>query len=142
MNKKQIEFCKKIYNKTNSDYKKTKVMCFLFKGKKLLSYGVNSNKTDPIQTKFGEIYRRKINYNSNIFYLDKRHAEVDCLKKFIENKEMNFSNLTIFILSIHKDGITYRNSKPCPICREFLDSIKIGEICYFMNNRFVSEKII
>ena len=140
MTKRQIEMCKRIYKKHKSTYKKVKMMCFLFNGKNLIDFGINSNDTDPIQTKYGIIYRRKINNKS--YYLDKRHAEIDCLKKYIENKDINMNKLSIFILSLKEDG-TYRCSKPCPVCQEFLNDIGIGEICYVNDyNRIVSEKLI
>ena len=35
-----------------------------------------------------------------------------------------------------------RTSKPCKTCSKFLKEMGIGEICYFDNGKFVSEKLI
>lgn len=134
MTNSQIKLCEKIYNKNKSTYYLT-MMAFLFDGKTLISQGINSDKTDPFQSKF----RKKIILDKN--YLDKRHAEADCLKNIINNKDVKYKNLTLFIISKRKDG-TFRNSKPCPVCRKIINSIGIGEICYIYENRLVSEKIL
>ena len=138
MTKSQLTRCEKIYNKNKSSYHKLTMMAFLFKGNSLLNYGINSNKTDPVQNK----YRVKSGIHMDIEeYLDKVHAEVNCLKPYIENKEINFNNLTLLVISKKADG-TFRNSKPCPVCRKLLESLNIGTICYFYNGRFITEKKI
>jgi deoxycytidylate deaminase len=135
MTKSQIKLCEKIYNNNKSSYSRLTMMAFLFKGKSLISQGINSDKTDPIQNKF----RKQIINNDN--YIDKRHAEVDCLKSFIEDKEIDFKSLTLFVLSKKANG-EYRNSKPCPICRKMIESLGVGEICYIYNGRLINEKLL
>ena len=140
MTKKTLDICNRLYDRTTDEfpYKRTKMMAFLLKGNKIIDYGINSERTDPIQQRFGLLYRQKINYNSKNFYIDKRHAEIDLLKNYLDYN-IDFSKYTILILSKYNDG-TYRDSKPCPICNEFLSRFNIGEICYMHNNKLISEK--
>lgn len=135
MTKRQIERCIKIYDKNKSSYQKLTMMAFLFEGRKLISYGINSEKTDPIQY----MYRKEIIPGNT--YIDKRHAEIDCLKKFINDKNFNGNCMTLFILSKRKDG-TFRDSRPCKICQQLINQLNINEICYIYKGRFVSEKKI
>jgi len=135
LNKTQIKLCEKIYDKNKSSYKKVKMMAFLFKGKKLLNTGINSDKTDPVQSK----YRKHI--IDNDIFIDKRHAEVDCLKSFSNKSDSNLKDLTLWIISKRSDG-TFRDSKPCKVCRQIIDKMKVGEICYYHKGRLVSEKLI
>jgi len=135
MTKAQIKLCERIYDKSDSTYSRLKMMAFLFNGKTLYSQGINAEKTDPFQSKF----RKQVIQNEE--YLDKRHAEADCLKGLADNKDVDPSKMTLFIMSKKKDG-EFRSSKPCPVCRKIIESVGIGEICYVYNNRFVTEKLL
>ena len=138
MTKKQFRLCEKILSKNKSSFERVTMMAFLFQGKSLLAQGINSEKTDPYQSKF----RKKLGISiDKDEYLDKRHAEVDCLKGYAENKEINPKSLTLFVISKRADG-TLRNSKPCPVCRKVIESIGIGEICYIYNGRMITEKLL
>jgi len=136
MTKSQFKMCEKILSKNKSSFKRVTMMAFLFQGKTLISQGINSEKTDPYQSKF----RKQLRISDDT-YLDKRHAEVDCLKSLSENKEVNPKNLTLFVISKRADG-TLRNSKPCPVCRKVIESIGIGEINYIYNGRLITEKLL
>lgn len=143
MTKKTLEICERLYNRTTDEfpYKKVKMIAFLLKGNKIIDYGINSERTDPVQQKYGKIYRQKINYKSKKYYIDKRHAEIDLLKNYLD-KDIDFSKYTLFVLSKHNDN-TYRNSRPCPICMEFLNNnFNLGEICYIYNSKLVTERKI
>lgn len=135
MNITKLKRCLKIYDKNKSSYPRITVMCFAFKGKTMICSGINSDKTDPIQSK----YRKKVIVNDK--YVDKRHAEVDTLKKLQNMPDMDFKEITLFIISKKANG-EFRNSKPCPTCRKFIDSLGVGEIVYIYNNKLVSEKIL
>ena len=138
MTKNQISRCEKIYDKNKSSYRKVTMMAFLFKGNSLLNYGINSDKTDPIQN----MYRNKAHIHIGKYdYLDKLHAEICCLKPYIDDKKINFNNLTLLILSKRKDR-SYRDSKPCKVCREAIEDLGIGTVCYFYKGRFITEKKI
>jgi len=135
MTKGQIKMCERILTKNQSTFKRITMMAFLFQGKKLIAQGINAEKTDAYQSKF----RKQL--ITNDVYLDKRHAEVDCLK-YLENKvEINPKYLTLFVISKRADG-TFRNSKPCSVCRKVIESIGIGEICYYYNGRLITEKLL
>lgn len=131
-----IRLYKKEGNESERPYHRLKMMSFLFKGKKLITYGINSEKTDPIQNQF----RIKARKNSQCFWLDKCHCEIDCLKDFYKRNDIDYSQYSILIISIRNDG-TMRDSKPCKTCERFLNDLGIGEICYFKGGRFVSEKL-
>ena len=135
MTKSQIRLCERKYSKSKSTYEKITMMAFLFNGKSLISEGINSEKTDAYQSKF----RKQLIQNEN--YIDKRHAECDCLKWLNDKKDIDTSKLTLFIMSKRKDG-AFRNSKPCPVCRKIIEKIGIGEICYISNGRFITEKLL
>jgi len=136
MSKYQLKLCEKLYDKADdSTYHKVKMMAFLFKGKTLISTGINSDKTDPIQSQF-----RQMILGKNYDFIDKRHAEVDCLKYILNHKDLNPKDLTLWIISKRKNG-TFRNSKPCVVCKKMIDILKVGEICYIFNNRVISEKL-
>jgi len=138
MNKNMLNTALRIYKKSGDSTYKVKMMSFLFKKGKLITYSMNGNKTDPIQNKFGRISRIKTKFNCSEPFIDKLHAEISLLKNFMNE---DCSSLTIFVLSLKADG-TYRDSKPCNVCMEFLNNINIGEIAYIQNNRLISEKIL
>ena len=143
MRKNLLEMAIRLYSKgsfeNNFTYNKVKMMSFLFKGNKLISVGINSERTDPVQNLF-----RMKSKNNEVMppqWLDKCHCEIDCLKKFYYKQKENYLQYTLLVISIKSDG-TMRTSKPCKTCSKFLKEMGIGEICYFDNGKFVSEKLI
>lgn len=132
-----IKLAEKILGKNDSTYCKVTMMAFLFQGSTLLNYGINSNKTHPTQHK----WRIKANIHLDLpDYLDKLHAEVSCLKPYINDKEFNFKKSTLLILSKRMDG-SYRDSKPCPVCMKMIKDMGIGNVYYYYNGNLIHEKI-
>ena len=67
-----------------SDFSRTKVRCIVVDGKRILSSGYNSNKTNPTQQRYN-YYR-----NIDVRFPAKVHAEVSALNSLINKKEIDF----------------------------------------------------
>lgn len=92
---------------------------FLVEKGKVISIGVNKEKSHPIQKQFSRF--------PNMTYL---HAEIDCLKS-IENFDIN--KTTLYILRLDNNG-NYAMSAPCIGCQRFLQQMQVKRIVYSINN--------
>ena len=130
---KLIDISHNIYS--DYEYKRLKMVCFsVYKGK-LISFGVNSSKTDPMQHKF-----RKHTYKRNIEMLDMVHAEVACIKHLPIGFD-DYKHLELLIYSETKNG-TMRLAKPCDTCMNAIQYLGIKEIYYSTNENYIKKEII
>lgn len=101
-----------------SDFSRTKVGCIVVDGKRILSSGYNSNKTNPTQQRYN-YYR-----NIDVRFPAKVHAEVSALNSLIGKKEIDFSRLKVFVYRELKDG-TPACARPCPSCLQLIRDLGI-----------------
>lgn len=86
--------------------KRCRHVAFIYKGKKLLSVGVNSNKTHPLSKK---------KFSSS------QCAELNaCLRLGLKRRHLpDFGDLTMIVVRLGGDG-ELAMSKPCPFCQDLM----------------------
>lgn len=129
--KKLIDLYDDIY--TERPYK-LKMVCFIVYKGKILSWGVNSDKTSTTQ----HYWRVKTKGTENYIY-DKRHAEIDAIKK-LPHEFKDFKKAELFIISKKKNG-NFRLAKPCPICQTMLSNYDFKSIYYTTNENTIDRVI-
>lgn len=107
-----------------SSYHKHKMAAVLAKGNRVVSVGVNQQKTDPN-------IARKTNR------VDKLHAEMHCIGR---NRDEDLRGLTIYIVRVTRTGLGL--SRPCPLCWEMIRSVGIREVVYSTHTGWVREKVV
>lgn len=137
MTKKLINRLINLYNDIESDrpYARIKVVSFLIYKNKILSFGVNSEKTSLYQYKI----RRRTKINDNDFVYDKTHAEIAAIKK-IHPSFNNWEHVEIFIISKKKDN-SFRLARPCPICERAIKDLGIKKVYYTNSYNGVTKEI-
>lgn len=108
-------------------YHKVKMVAFVTYKNKILSFGVNSEKTSFYQYQA----RRRANVNDNDFIYDKTHAEIAAIKKIHPSFD-DWAHVELLVCSKKKDG-TFRLSRPCPICEKVIRDLGIKQV-YYTNN--------
>lgn len=123
------------YIYTDKPYKHTKTVSFLVYKGKVVSFGINSDKTSPLQNK----YRLRTDLKHIDNFIDKEHSEVNCLRKIDDN--LNFAKCEIVIISKKRDG-DFRLARPCDVCMSAIKDYGISDIYYTnKNGTFTYEKI-
>lgn len=115
-------------------YKRLKMVAFLIYKGKIVSFGVNSDRTSPMQKR----YRRKTEYGNIPNFIDKEHAEINLLRRtYLGNFDLK--KLEIVIISKKFDG-TFRLARPCNTCMAAIKDFGIKKIWYTTDkNEIVSE---
>ena len=111
------------YIYTDKPYKHTKTVSFLVYRGKVVNFGINSDKTSPMQNKYR--LRTELKYIEN--FIDKEHSEVNCLRKVDEN--INFDKCELVIISKKRDG-NFRLARPCDVCMSAIKDFGISKIYY------------
>ena len=115
------------YIYTVKPYKHTKTVSFLIYKGKVVNFGINSDKTSPLQNK----YRLKTDLKYIENFVDKEHSEVNCLRK--ADNDINFSKCEIVIISKKRDG-EFRLARPCAVCMAAIKDYGISKIYYTNRN--------
>lgn len=141
MTKKIIRRLINLYDDIESDrpYSRIKMVAFLVHKNKLISFGVNSEKTSLYQHRARQ--NAKVNWDLNTPLYDKTHAEIAAIKK-IHPSFSDWDEVEILIVSKKKDGV-YRKARPCPICERVVKEKGIRKI-YYTNayNGITEEKFL
>ena len=123
------------YIYTDKPYKHTKTVSFLVYRGKVVNFGINSDKTSPMQNKYR--LRTDLKYIEN--FIDKEHSEVNCLRKVDEN--INFDKCELVIISKKRDG-DFRLARPCDVCMSAIKDFGISKIYYTnKNGTFTFEEV-
>lgn len=123
------------YIYTDKPYKHTKTVSFLIYRGKVVNFGINSDKTSPMQNKYR--LRTELKYIEN--FIDKEHSEVNCLRKVDEN--INFDKCELVIISKKRDG-DFRLARPCEVCMSAIKDFGISKIYYTnKNGTFTFEEV-
>lgn len=117
-----------------SDFKQQHIGCVAVSGHKVISSGYNSCKTNPMQKRLN-IHRFEVDTPATI------HSELACLLPLIKRKDVNFSNVTLYIYREHKSG-ALAIARPCASCEALIRSLGIRNIYYTGNNSYINEEII
>ena len=100
---------------------------------KIISSGTKSNKTNPIQKRFN-IHRFSVDTPHTI------HAELACLLSLINRKDINFSEVSLYIYREYKNGKP-AISRPCPSCMALIRQLGIRKLYYSGDNSFIHEEL-
>ena len=119
------------YIYTDKPYKNTKTVSFLIYKGKVVSFGINSDKTSPLQNKYR--LTTDLKYIEN--FVDKEHSEVNCLGKV--HPRFRFDKCEIVIISKKKDG-NFRLARPCAVCMAAIKDFGIKKIYYTNRNQTFS----
>lgn len=111
------------YIYTDKPYKNTKTVAFLVYKGKVVSFGINSDKTSPMQ----KLYRSRTALKDIENFLDKEHAEINCLRKV--DTSINFDKSEIIVISKKCDG-TFRLARPCTVCMSAIKDFGIHKVYY------------
>ena len=123
------------YIYTDKPYKHTKTVSFLIYRGKVVNFGINSDKTSPMQNK----YRLKTDLKYIENFIDKEHSEVNCLRKTDES--ICFDKCELVIISKKRDG-DFRLARPCDVCMSAIKDFGISKIYYTnKNGTFTYEKV-
>jgi tRNA(Arg) A34 adenosine deaminase TadA len=128
---------RRLYDCIYSDkpFRNTKTVSFLVYKGKIVSFGVNSDKTSPMQN----LYRMKTSLKDIENFIDKEHSEINCLRKV--DTSINFSKAELVIISIRCDG-TFRLARPCEVCMKAVKDFGIHKIYYTNRDQgFTYEKV-
>ena len=117
-----------------SDFPRVKIGCCAVYKHKIISSGCNSTKTNPTQKRLN-VYRFDADTPATI------HAELSCLLPLINRKDIDFSNVSLYIYREFKSG-ELALAKPCASCEALIRSLGIRNIYYTGSQRYISEEII
>lgn len=117
-----------------SDFKQYHIGAVAVYGHKIISSGYNSCKTNPVQKKLN-IHRFDADTPATL------HAELSCLLPLINRKDIDFSNMSLYIYREHKNG-NLALSRPCASCMALLRSLGIRHIYYTGDGSYINEEII
>ena len=116
-----------------SNFKQHHIGAVAVHGHKIISSGFNSNKTNPIQKRLN-IYRFDVDTNHTV------HAELACLLPLINRKDINFSDVSLYIYREYKNGIP-AISRPCPSCMALIRQLGVRKLYYSGDNSFINEEL-
>lgn len=117
-----------------SDFKQQHIGCVAVSGHKIISSGYNTCKTNPLQKRLN-VHRFEADTPATA------HAELNCLLPLINRKDIDFSNITLYIYREYKNG-ALALAKPCASCEALIKNLGIRHIYYTGNNSYINEEII
>lgn len=120
----------------DSPYKNIKFVSFLIYKGKIVSFGVNSNKTSPLQN----FYRKRTELATIPNFIDKEHSEINLLRRNYFG-DFDIKKVEIVIISKKQDG-NCRLARPCCTCMTALKDYGIRKIWYTTNENTIKKEII
>lgn len=117
-----------------SNFKQHHIGAVAVYGHKIISSGCNSYKTNPMQKRLN-IHRFDADTPATL------HAELSCLLPLISRKDIDFSNVSLYIYREYKNG-ELALARPCASCEALIRSLGIRNIYYTGNRSYISEEII
>ena len=117
-----------------SDFPRVNIGCVAVYKHKIISSGCNSTKTNPTQKRLN-IHRFDADTPATI------HAELSCLLPLINRRDIDFSNVSLYIYREYKSG-ELALARPCPSCMKLITELGIRSIYYTNFGRFSHEEIL
>lgn len=117
-----------------SDFPRVKIGCCAVYKHKIISSGCNSMKTNPTQKRLNA-YRFDADTPATL------HAELSCLLSLINRKDIDFSDVSLYVYREYKSGHTAL-SKPCPSCMALIRELGIRKLFYTGDNSYINEELI
>lgn len=125
-----------------STYGRIRIGAVLLAGNKIISVGVNSRKSHPIQKRMNE-FRIKENHQTPFEWehcTHSIHAEMEAILHAPYELLNSNKTLSLYIYRESKDG-TLRNCRPCPACMAMIKKYNIRNIYYTTNDGYAFEDI-
>lgn len=116
-----------------SSYARYHIGCIITYKNRVISSGVNSNKTNPLQKRYNK-YRFPVDTSH------KMHAETAALLPLLKQKDIDFAHLKVYLYREHADG-SIAISRPCPSCMAMLKDNNIHNIFYTTDDGYCFEEI-
>lgn len=116
-----------------SNFKRIKIGCVIVYRNKIISTGVNSEKTHPKQKEYN-VFRFKEDS------VHKLHAETNALLH-IRYLDINWSKVKVYVYREFKNG-SIAPSRPCESCYNLIKDMNIKQIYYTTENGYACEIII
>ena len=129
-----FEIAKKVSKFSTFHNSSIQIGCLVVYGHRIISTGYNSEKTNPLQKRYNQV-RFKEDTPHSI------HAEIDALSHLLNNKDIDFSKVKIFVYRERKDH-SLGNSRPCKSCMKLIKDLGIKNIYYTTTDGYCHEKII
>lgn len=117
-----------------SDFKQQHIGSVAVSGHKIISSGYNSCKTNPMQKRLN-VHRFDADTPATI------HSELACLLPLINRKDIDFSNVSLYIHRQYKNG-NLAISRPCASCMALIRDLGIRHIYYTGDGSYIHEEII
>lgn len=117
-----------------SDFPRVQIGCCAVYKHKIISSGCNSLKTNPTQKRLN-IHRFSVDTPHTV------HAELACLLPLINRKDIDFSNVSLYIYREYKNK-TPATSRPCPSCMALIRQLGIRKLYYTGDSSYINEEII
>lgn len=121
---------------TEDCYERLKVVSFLIYKGKIVNFGVNSSKTSPMQF----YYRKKTKLATIENFLDKEHAEINCLRRTYFG-DFNIRDIELVVISKRHNG-SYRLARPCPTCMGAIRDYGIRKVWYTTNEGTIVQEFV
>ncbi len=102
---------------------------------RIIGQGHNSDKTDPMQRFYNEMYR-EFNNTDGAYIKHSLHAELSAIKSipYCVGKDVDFSKCNIYVYRICPGKrLGFGNSLPCPACSAALRDMNIRNV-YFTSD--------
>lgn len=121
---------------TSTFSKRFRIGCIAVLGNTVVSSGINSDKSEPLQKEF-DYLRFSDTYEYE--YLHKSHAETACLKWLIKN-DIKPNRIRLYVYRSLRNGQSAL-ARPCISCRALIKEYGIRRIYYSGDNEFFKEDI-
>ena len=113
-----------------SDFGRVKLGAVIIYKGRIVSYGYNTTKGNPIQYRYNK-------YNNMYYWAAMQHAEIMALNK-IKFSNYNKKKLSIFVFRQYKNG-DWAIAKPCKACERAIKDFGIENVYYTRNKGYVYE---
>lgn len=117
-----------------SDFPRVNIGCCAVYKHKIISSGCNSMKTNPTQKRLN-VHRFDADTPATL------HAELSCLLPIINRRDIDFSDVSLYIYREFKSG-DLALARPCASCEALIRSLGIRNIYYTGSQSYISEEII
>lgn len=138
MTQKLLQMMLRLYDNIyiEEQYHRLKVVAYLVYKNKIVNFGVNSEKTSPMQ----HYFRMQTHLSSISDFCDKEHAEINCLRSAAIRK-IDFSKAELVIVSKRKSG-HFRLARPCCTCMKAIKQFGIKRVWYTTNEDTIINEFI
>lgn len=115
-----------------SEFPQYRIGCAVVYGHRIISSGVNCQKTHPLQR---ELNRERFDVDPINHW---KHAELSALLPIMNRKDIEWNKVKLYIYRELKNG-TKAMSRPCPACSRLIRELGIKKVYYTTDNGYIQE---